>query len=340
MRVTRYLAMSVFIRSSLALVLLAVVYMAIDFVEASSWPGASLGRLVSLYVFRLPMIISQILPLALTLGVLLALASSRSRGEWNAMRSIGISPFGLSTRLLIVPFLGMCFSTLLLAQLAPRALAVWQSGFDPALSVAVSNSHWCKGGRQIVQEESPLGFRTVIERRPDGSPLLWARAGAGVSDAETLVWRQANGWQEEAPQELDAAQCAAVTKKEILNDSHTSLPGASLTLVELGIAISQSEKRGISTAPLRAELALRIALIAACLIVPLLGLGLSLAGEESRSTRLVGRGIIAATAFWLSLAVAWNGAVVGAWSPTWVSVGIPLFYLGMSVVAVMVTGRR
>ncbi len=337
MRITRYLAGNVLTRSVSTLALLVTVYAAIDFVETSSLHDEPLSHLLFAYPFRIPMIISQVMPLALALGVLLALASSRSRGEWDAMRAAGISPFSLAKNLLIVPLLGVLVSMPILAEIAPRALLAWRSGFVQGASKQAALPGWCKEDSNLVKEADSTGTHIVIGRSGDGSPLSWTRSDPAIPSGS--VWQPEQGWRSKDVRKLRTTRCSPLDERVQLNAS-MSLPGASLSVKQLLAATSAARSKGLQDAPLRAELALRIALAAACLIVPLLGLGLGLLGEESRSTRLVARGLIAAAVFWLSLVAVWNGASLGVWSPNWVAVGVPLFYSAIGISAVFFATRN
>ncbi|MCP4676264.1 MAG: LptF/LptG family permease [Deltaproteobacteria bacterium] len=337
MRITRYLAGNVLTRSVLTLALVVTVYAAIDFVETSSLHDAPLTQLLFYYPLRIPMIVSQVLPLALSLGVLLALASSRSRGEWDAMRAAGISPAILAKSLLVIPLVGVLVSLPILAEIAPRALLAWHSGFIQDASKSIPLPSWCKEGSNLIKEAGPNGTHIIIGRSTEGSPLLWTRSDPTFPKGD--VWRPEHGWQLADVRKPHIARCSSLDERVRLTSS-MSLPGASLTVKQLLAATSKARSKGLRDAPLRAEMALRIALAAACLIVPLLGLGFGLLGEESRSTRLVARGLIGAAVFWLSLAAAWNGASLGAWSPNWVAIGVPLFYLAVGLSAVLVATRK
>jgi lipopolysaccharide export LptBFGC system permease protein LptF len=339
MRITRYLAFNVLTRSVAALALFVVVYSAVDFVEVSS-QLRSIGnlagarghlRLFAQYPLRLPMIAAHVLPLSLMIGVQTALSSFRRRGEWNALCSAGLSPIRLAVCLLIIPFIGAFVSSALLAEVSPTALGMWESSFGPNKEGPINS--WCEKGNLLIKEEDEAGFGLAVERDLNGAPIYYSARSKSRAD----TWTLDNGWQI-GTSHKDSAACGTSARKRAA--SLLDLQGASLTSKDLGAAILQSENRGWETAPLKAEAALRIALAAACLAVPLLSLGLGLGGGEPRATRLVGRGVAAAAVFWLFLATAWNGAVVGAWSPVWVSVAVPLIFFATGFVLVIVNGRR
>jgi lipopolysaccharide export LptBFGC system permease protein LptF len=122
--------------------------------------------------------------------------------------------------------------------------------------------------------------------------------------------------------------------------SGTGLLGDSLTVPDLFKAIPLAAKRGLNAAPLKAEVALRGALIAACIVLPLLCLGMSIGRETSAASRLLGIGIAAAATYWLCLAIAWNSAVAGILEPYWVYAVVPLLFAGFGTALLFVGATR
>ena len=155
------------------------------------------------------------------------------------------------------------------------------------------------------------------------------------SDRNTRQWRRNQGWTEKATP-IEADKICSKSTKEVFMTPKMVLQGAAWTASELSVAIDRATENGWQVAPLKAEQSLRIALSLACLIIPLLGLSLSLKRREWGTSKLVGMAVIAASVFWLALAAAWNGAALGAWSPIFVSVIVPgvFFALGSALILV------
>jgi lipopolysaccharide export LptBFGC system permease protein LptF len=330
MRITVYLARGVLGRSAAVFLLVAVVYVAVDFVEASSLVQMPLGRFAAGYPYRLLSIVCYLLPLALMLGALLALGASRGRGELVALGAAGLSPARIHAALLAVPGVGALVSAALLAGPAPAALHRWQQALDVP-GAAGKAGDWCLADRWIALDDEPSGLRVAIGRDSDGSALSWGRGapdGTGPQDR----WRRGRGW-------IDGMQGrGAATLPDCAGDgtkvdegSPLVLPGATLTFPELAAAIGGMRLIGRDPAPLEAERALRIALSAFCLVLPLLGL--ALAGREGRPALLVARGLVIAALGWLALAAAWHGVAQGVFHPLVLSAGVS--FAGLSVGAVL-----
>jgi lipopolysaccharide export LptBFGC system permease protein LptF len=342
LRLSRYLAALALPRCAGTLVLVAVIYASVDLVEVGSLTGVSAVRLLLAYPFKLPSVAAQVLPLALIIGVLLTLSSLRRGGEWEALRSAGLSPRRLAVGLLVVPIIGAVLLVPVVEWLGPAASLAFErritSGGEPAAETAV----WSADDRGSLSRADPSSGcpDLLIERDADGRATAFEsreRGRGNGQDPETIVWRLGLGWTRRAS--TAAGQRCQPSAVSAWSGSAIGLGGASLSRGRLSETIDRLEGRGRDATELRAQGALRVALIEACLIVPLLGLLLALGWDEARATRLTALGLAVGAAYWLALATAWNGAVLGVWSPLWLSVGVPILFGMFAVVAAVRIGR-
>jgi len=316
LRLDRYLVSLVALRSAGALLAACAIYASIDLVEATSLSEVPAADVLAAYPLRIPSVAAQVLPVALVLGVLLSVASSRGRGEWDALLSAGLSPGRLGAGLLAVPLAGAALAAALSHVLAPVALA----RYGELTSVGSSGprggaSSWAADGRSLRRVDP--GGALILERDGEGRAVS-VRLDGG-REGRTQEWRRSGGWvsdQARGGAEPRYAPPGGAPERPDM------LAGAALTTCRLEALAARLESEGASAADLRAQSALRTALAAACFLAPLLGLGLTLRGAESRPTRLAALGLAVSAAYWLGIAVAWNGAVAGAWSPKWVSLGV------------------
>jgi lipopolysaccharide export LptBFGC system permease protein LptF len=331
-RLTRYLAADVFSKSMVACVLCVVVYTAIDLVEASSLAGTS-DMLATSYVFKLPSVLVHVLPLAVLVGTQLTLANMRSSGQWDAMRSAGISPMKLIGGLLIVPSGAAALSFFLVTWIAPMGMSVWQkrvSSDSREMEHRYGTAKWVVRNGTFIKHGEDGGLR--IERSPDGLPMTLVETRKDAAGGKALVWKHGQGWKEMILAKRTDETGSDTLLKEAYSMSATGILGDSLSAPDLFKAISLAAKRGLNAAPLTAEVALRVALIAACIVLPLLCLGISVGRETSTASRLVGIGIAAAAAYWLCLAIAWNSTVAGVLEPYWVYAVVPVVFAGFGAV--------
>jgi lipopolysaccharide export LptBFGC system permease protein LptF len=318
-----------------------VVYTAIDLVEASSLAG-SWDKLAHAYVFKLPSVLVHILPLAVLVGSQLTLASMRSSGQWDAMRSAGIAPTKLMSDLLVVPWGAVAVSVVFVTWIAPMGMSVWQARLDSDSSAVEHQRYgtaaWVVRDGTFIKHGEELELR--IERSPDGLPMTRVETRKNVPDSPALVWRHGRGWQKEIRSKPSAETRSDALLLKAYSLSTKGMLGDSLSLPNLYTAISLAAKRGLNAAPLRAEAALRVALVAACIVLPLLCLGISIGRDSSAASGLVGIGIVAAAAYWLFLAVAWNSAVAGVLAPYWVYGVVPLVFAGGGTILAFVGAAK
>jgi lipopolysaccharide export LptBFGC system permease protein LptF len=322
-RLYRYLALTTLPRFTGALLLVCVVYASIDLVEAGSLTRVPAGQLLGAYPLKFPSIAAQMLPLALLFGVLLALSSLRLHGEWDALRSAGLSPLRLSPGLLAVPLLGVLVGLPLIEWLAPAGLARYQAAVGAAPLDEAGRPRWSVEPDGALTrtgggDTAPL----VIERDENGRAVSFEEDGRS--------WRRGRGWGIAGDA---ASSAAAVVVADIPTPAPGQLAGSSLTRFELSRTIHALESSGRDASPWAAQGALRLALIAACLVVPLLGLMIALGWSEGRASRLIALGLLVGAAYWLALATAWNGAVLGVWSVLWVSAGVPVLFGVLALLA-------
>jgi lipopolysaccharide export LptBFGC system permease protein LptF len=324
LRLQRYLAAVTLPRAGGALLLICLVYGSIDLVEAGSLTEVEAGELLLAYPAKLPAIAAQMLPLALLFGVLLAVSSLRRGGEWDALRSAGLSPVRLSPGLLAIPLLGTVLAVPLVEWLGPRGIEHYQASVGWGSSGEEERGRWTvSAGGSLVRLDGGGAPQISIGRDADGRVVEYRIAGA-------RVWRRGAGWSSEAASiasPSDPGQAGAAS-------AGLGQPaGAELTRADLERIVDDLERSGQDASALVSQGALRIALIAACLLVPLLGLLLAFGWNEGRASRLIALGLAVGAAYWLAVATAWNGAVLGAWSALWISAGVPVAFAVLSLLA-------
>lgn len=326
MRIIRYIIHGVLTRFGIALLLLSLIYIAIDFVEAQNRGAAP----ESAYLFRLPMVLSHMLPIALVLGVQALIAGLRTRGEWNAFLAVGIGPERLGLYLLLIPLIAMPFQYLMQSLIVPQSHAAWQNAaggerLRPDLGGDLGARNWCLQENLLIKREGTTGSRIVISRTESGVPLLFQSERVGQRQDAVREWQYGHGWvfgRSSAPDATEDRLCAAggfQGKWATDSDPHPQ----ELTTEALRTFLLVARHGGHPTRHLEAEIALRMALTLSCLLVPFLALGMTVGGQESRHGRIVGLGLLSVFAYWLMVTVAWNGALAGLWCSEWLSLGVP-----------------
>ncbi len=334
---TRYVAGGTFWRAGAALLVLLVVFISIDIVETTARVRAPEGAVVFWYLLKLPSVAALLLPLALTLGASLEVASLKNSAEWDAMSASGISPRKSFSRLLAAPLVATLLAVPLYTHLGPGALSMFARRVDPENDEEEDpRDEWFLSGGKFVKQDGKRQQGTVIE----GS-RGWASArydfSLGSHTDKALVWRQDGGFRYEPLRE----EIRSIPRPPAPEPAAAGmfLAGANLTAPKLAERIARLQSAGHPTAPYEAEQALRIALILACFLLPFGALLITLGTKEERATRLTGIAIAAAVLFWLLVATAWNGALLDIWPPWILSLGAPALFLFLVLATRVALGR-
>lgn len=109
----RYLTREIFRYFFMVLILVVAIYVAVDFFEKIGdfmESGLPFSRVVAFFLYNIPFVLSQILPVGVLLSVLISLGMMNKHNELTALRSCGISIYTLMKPILL---LGFFFSFLL-----------------------------------------------------------------------------------------------------------------------------------------------------------------------------------------------------------------------------------
>ncbi len=323
----RYLAVGGLKRSLAVLLLLTLIYTAVDIVEIRSLSGDAGGPR---YLLKLPSLFGLLMPIALVLGGQLQIAALKKRGEWIAALSSGISPRSLAGSLLLPPAAGGIVAAWLVLYAGPGMLARWDQGTERP---PPETGEWVRDGNALLKTDADGAPLLVIERDAAGRPTARFDKASPAHH-----WRASKGWEESTAVAGWPRPVIALPDRRT-GGSPTVLPGATLTLTQLDDEIRLRRRLGHVVTSLEAERALRFALIAACLLLPLATLGLAVPSPESRASRLVAAGLVASLLYWMLAAAAWNAVAMGLLPPRGLSAAVPLLFLALTA-AVLGLRRR
>jgi hypothetical protein len=262
--------------------------------------------------------------------VQLMTASLRKSGEWDAVLASGISPRFLVSRMMVTPLAASLLAALLLLFVGPLMLAVWNAKLTPSPKGrdVPTEAEWVTLDRRLVKLDRHREPIVVLERDARGRPTALYRAPR--SDAPGAAWTPSDGWSARTmPPHLRTVPAAVSRPPE--ERSRTVLPGATLTVGQLASEIRNRRSLGRSGALLEAERALRFAVIAACLVLPLTMLLICYRTREPRASRLVASGLGVAVLYWLVASVAWNGVSFGLVPPVGLAVVVPLVFVSLAL---------
>lgn len=140
-------------------VLIAVVgvYLAVDFfqkIDNFMWADIPLSRMVTFFVLNIPLIISQIMPVSILLGVVIAFGLMNKNNEIIALKSGGVSVYYLLRPVLVIGIVCSIFQFLLSEAIVPvtisKANMIWFKEVKKKTLLSFKQSNiWIKGNRSI-----------------------------------------------------------------------------------------------------------------------------------------------------------------------------------------------
>ncbi|MGQ9367804.1 LPS export ABC transporter permease LptG [Azospirillum sp. ST 5-10] len=171
--------------------------------------GHGTADLLSYVVLRLPLILNQLVPLAVLIGALLAFMSFAQRGEVIALRSIGASSWRLFATLLPAVAAIVALHFVLMDQLAPRAEQALQAWWEarpapPSEEAKPAEPVWMRAGSSIVavravrDDGRRLEGVTIVRRDELGRATArlvadearWADGGWVLHDVDAFTLRK------------------------------------------------------------------------------------------------------------------------------------------------------
>jgi lipopolysaccharide export system permease protein len=258
---------------------------------------AGLGTIVRLFLFKLPLVVTQVTPIAVLVGALVSLGSLARHNEFVALRACGVSMWQVAAPLLalavvialgtfawnetIVPYSAHRWHTIENVELRKRGSATLFTGRDV----------WYRGGAGFynIERVSPrrrtLYGLTVYQLGGDFRPVR-------VIEAETAVW-DGSKWTLHGARTrfvrgdggYEVAEVPAnFTLPESLDDFRAvSAEPEELSYGMLRRQIKDLRRKGVDTSESWVDLHLKLSLPAASLVMMLLAVPLATAGTRLTS---------------------------------------------------------
>ncbi|MGD8522871.1 MAG: LPS export ABC transporter permease LptG, partial [Desulfobacterales bacterium] len=133
------------------------VYLAIDFfqkIDNFMLADIPLARMITYFMLKLPLVVSQIMPVCILLGVLIAFGLMNKNNEIIALKCGGVSVYYLLRPVLVIGIVFSIFQFLLSEAIVPvtitKAHTIWLSEVKKkTLSTYRQKNIWIKGNRSI-----------------------------------------------------------------------------------------------------------------------------------------------------------------------------------------------
>ena len=301
----KYLNREIFKNFGIILVVVISIYLAVDFFEKIDdfmEAGLPMSRAVSFFLYKIPFVVAQIMPVGLFLAILVVFGLMSKNNEIIALKSSGISIYSLLWPVLSIGLLFTILLFFLSEVIVPismsRANKIWlrEVRKEPAFTTREKNI-WIKGNRTIVNikfyNSATKTLHNISINRFDGEFNLIRRV-----DAKTAVFR-AGEWilQDSMIQAYDAkTRDYKITfydeNKEALDFSPKDLKRAmkkseEMSFKELVDYIKSVEADGYDATIYRIDLQAKIAFPFVCVVLCLVGTGLSFRGRINEGIPVV-----------------------------------------------------
>ena len=306
------------------------------------------------FALKLPLIVSQVLPVASLAGVLLGFALLNRSGEVLACQQLGISRLGMAMPVLIVAVLISGFDFFISETVVPAATR--QAKYIYAVELKKHQLKAVFANRRIWVRVRD-GFISVDSYDQKNSRLAgithYQLDGAfGLKDLEHAASAKWNGhdWVESGLNSFQIAEGGAVTKMgaERLELGLTPADFGLLrfdpeefSLWELDRYIADLRSKGLDPGGYVVDRDLKYAMPLACLIMAALGMALSLDPLPRNLSlgRSFGLAIVIGFAYWTSLGIT-SALGRSALLPAMIAAWIPNFMFAMIAVAIFLFGEE
>ena len=293
-----------------------------------------LWSLFCAYPFKLPSVITHILPPACAIGAVVALANLRSSGEWNAFMAAGLSPFRLVFSLLLTSLICAVLIWPITQTLAPLAYSQYEVAAGLVNSDAAKvSSNWSRDGAWLIRRSGD-DVILAVERSGTGRAIRWQRFRQGTLNSDRKL---ISSWSDDAGflgGDVEVREFSSFTPvPELPKVGIDGLFAADRTSAELETISIALRTRGLSSTALDAQILLRRSLAVSCFMVTAIVLMLALLCSHCREVALVGLSLLVSAAYWVLLSTIHNGTLVGVFSPAWLFPGVPIVTAGIAFIA-------
>ena len=335
----RYITKEVCRFFAIVLVSVLSIYLIVDFFERVDnyiSSGVEITKAVSIFLFNLPLVMMQVIPLCLLLSVLVALGLMNRNNEIIAIKSSGLSVFYILKPILMI---GVCFtltiavlSEILVPLTVPKANKIWIEDVKKKQMVTTLEKNiWIKGDHLITHikrydpvNETIFGLSLYFF---DKKFNLMDRIDAEKGVFEKGSWRlydilEQIRSEKGNPYKVNVVE-ERVQKLAIMPDDlqHAARVPEEMTFLELNHYIQKVQKEGYDATIYKVDLYAKTAMPFVCLLMSLLGTGIAVRREMREGLPVgIAYGIGIAFLYWVfnsfCLSLGYGGLltpIISAW---------------------------
>lgn len=324
---------------AMVLGMVIVIYLSIDFfgrIDNFMEDRTPPGLILAFFLYKIPLIVSQITPVAVLLGVLSAFGLMAKHNEILALKSGGVSPHNL---LLPIAAIGAAlslalfvFSEVVVPISIAKANRIEDRESRSRMMTSAEKNIWIRGDRSIIH----ISYYNPSDQTISGISIVYMDADFNLTRRiNARTGRYVDGrWEcadcliqnhlEKPPQEHEILfQDRAVIPLELVPEDlrKVARESAEMPFFELYRYVRKVEAEGYDATKYRVDFYAKTAFPLVCLIIILFGAGLALRGSTRDGMAIsFAYGILTAFVFWsfysfcLSLGY---GRVLPPWAAAW-----------------------
>ena len=318
---TRYLIKEVLKVLTAILIIVLANYIFVDFIEKSGkfvQAGLPIGLTISFFIYNIPLIISQITPVAILLAVLIVLGVMNKKNEILALKSCGVSIYVLLRPLLVLGVISACALFFLSNSVVPmssrKANQIWMEevrGKKANLTGSEQNI-WINGNNRITH----IGFFDPVQKVVkditlyffDDNFRLIRRLDAADGSFTSKGWHFTDILDQRREHNSDHYAVNHLNSKTINLDfsvedlTRVAVKSEEFNFQALRQYIQKVESEGYDATIYRVDLHTKLAMPFICVIMPILGIGIALRSNLSDGVALgVAYGIGISFLYWVMM---------------------------------------
>ncbi len=336
--ITRYLYREFFVFFAVSLVIFLMLYTVMDFfgkIDNFLQAGVSLRVAFSYFLYQIPLVIQQIIPISVLISILLTFGLMNKHNELLALKCSGLNSFNLSSPLIgisVVIAAGSFFlSESIVPITSPKANEIWNVQVekrDPKGTYKLSHI-WYRGDGLIYQIRAFDSRENIIEgltifffddeftltKRIDAARATWAEGWWELTDGLIQTF-EADGSRKSATFEHHTIQLAETPE----NFRHSMKAPEEMSFWELKNYTRKIRREGYDSARGEVDLNIKIAFPFISIVLTIVGIPIALrrrrGGIPLNITIGIGITLLYLLVFGLSRSLAISGVlppILGAW---------------------------
>ncbi len=318
--IQKYLTREIVQHFCIILTLVVAVYLAVDFFEKIDdfmEAGLPMASVLRFFLFKIPLIVAQILPVGLLLSILVTFGLMGKRNELIALKSTGVSMRSLFKPVAVIGIVGALvlfgLSEILVPDTMTRANRIWLQEVKKVSAVATREKNiWIRAPRSIIHithydTASRLIHGISVHRLNDRFQPV-ERIDARRGRYENGQWVLEDVLFQHLDPASDAITVTTAQRQAVSIDfvpadlKKVAKTAEEMSYRELRTLVEKARTEGYDATRYRVDVQYKIAFPLVCLIMCLIGTGIAVRGTLREGLPvMVAYGMAVAFLYWVVL---------------------------------------